>query len=157
MVTSSALHQLIRALHGHLIRTEDPGYNVARALRNGMIDKKPAFIVGCRDVTDIIAAANFAREQGLELSVRGGGHNVAGLAGMDQELMVDLSGMRGVEINRKTSTVLVQGGCSLGRCRPGNPVVWPGNARRYHINNGCRWVDTWWGVRLVKPWPWLEH
>ena len=71
--------ELAGALRGDLIRPEDPGYDEARAVYNGMIDKHPAAIARCRDVADVIACVRFAREHGVELAVRGGGHNAAGL------------------------------------------------------------------------------
>ena len=69
----STMQQL--ALRGQLIGPEDAGYDAARALYNGMIDKRPRLIARCADVADVIAAVNYGREQGLLIAVRGGGHN----------------------------------------------------------------------------------
>ena len=70
---------LAATVRGDVIRPGDPGYDEARAVYNGMIDKRPAAIARCRDVADVIACVRFAREHGAEIAVRGGGHNAAGL------------------------------------------------------------------------------
>ena len=82
--------ELAGALRGDLIRPEDPGYDEARAVYNGMIDKHPAAIARCRDAADVIACVRFAREHGVEIAVRGGGHNAAGLGVADDALVIDL-------------------------------------------------------------------
>src|SRR5690348_15428019 len=101
-------------LRGELIRPEDAGYGAARQLYNGMIDKRPALIARCVDVADVIGAVNFAREQGLTLAVRGGGHNGAGLASCDGGLVIDLSRMKGIRVDPAARTVRVEGGCVWG-------------------------------------------
>lgn len=83
-------------LRGELLTTEAADYDAARAVWNAMIDKRPALIVRCRGAADVIRAVNFAREHGLLLSVRGGGHSVAGTALCDGGMMIDLSLMRGI-------------------------------------------------------------
>src|SRR5262245_16752292 len=75
-------------LQGHLVRPNDDGYDEARAVWNGMIDRHPALIVRCANVQDVVAAVNFARENDLLLSVRGGGHNVAGHATNDGGMVI---------------------------------------------------------------------
>ena len=101
-------------LRGDLIRPEDRRYDEARAVWNGMIDRRPALIVRCAGTADVVAAVNFAREHGLLLSVRGGGHNVAGNAVNDGGLVIDLSAMRGVFVDPKRRTARVQGGATWG-------------------------------------------
>ncbi|MFZ0324480.1 MAG: FAD-binding oxidoreductase [Actinomycetes bacterium] len=103
---------LAGALRGTLILPEDDGYDDARAVYNGMIDKRPAAIARCCDAADVIACISFAREAGLTVSVRGGGHNAGGLGVWDGALVIDLSQMRGVDVDPATSTVRVQGGCT---------------------------------------------
>lgn len=81
---------------------------------NGLIDRKPAVIVRCSGVADVIAGVNFAREHGLTLSVRAGGHNVAGKAVNDGGVVIDLTQMRGVRVDPKARTARVQGGATWG-------------------------------------------
>ena len=82
---------LAATVRGELIQPGEPGYDEARAVYNGMIDKHPAAIVRCRDVADVIACVRFARQHGAEIAVRGGGHNAAGLGVADDALVIDLS------------------------------------------------------------------
>ena len=79
------------AFHGTLIGPEDPGYDDARAVYNGMIDRRPRLIARCADTADVIAAVGLARESGVPLAVHGGGHNAGGLGVADDALVVDLS------------------------------------------------------------------
>ena len=102
------------SLRGDLLLPGDPGYDEARALWNGMVDSHPAFVVRAAGPADVMAAVGFAREQGLELAVHGGGHNVAGYATTDGGLMLDLSPMDGVRVDRARRTVRVEGGATLG-------------------------------------------
>jgi hypothetical protein len=103
-----------RAFRGELIWPEDPGYEQARRVWNGLIDKHPALIARCTGAADVMVAVNFARERSLLLSVRGGGHNVAGKALCDDGLVVDLSLMRAVRVDPVRRTVQVQAGATLG-------------------------------------------
>lgn len=93
-----------------LLRPEDDGYDQARRIHNGLIDKRPALIARCLTTADVVDAVNLGREQGLEVSVRGGGHNVAGRAVSDGGLMVDLSMMKGIFVDPGRRTVRAQGG-----------------------------------------------
>ena len=106
-----ALAQLRQELHGRLIRPGDADYDAARSLYNGMIDKRPALIVRCADAADVSAAVRFAGQHGLTVAVRGGGHNGAGLGSVDDGLVVDLSDMRGVQVDAARREVRVEGGC----------------------------------------------
>jgi FAD/FMN-containing dehydrogenase len=98
-------------LRGELLRPADAGYDEARRLYNGMIDKRPALIARCADAADVVAAVNFGREHGLLIAVRGGGHNGAGLGSVDGGLVIDLSAMRAVEVDAARREVRVEGGC----------------------------------------------
>ena len=84
---------------GELIGPGDPGYEQARRVHNGLIDKHPALIARCHTVPDVLDAVNFGREQAAEISVRGGGHNVAGRAVTEGGLMIDLSLMKGIKVD----------------------------------------------------------
>jgi FAD/FMN-containing dehydrogenase len=95
---------------GQLLRPTDPAYDERRKVHNGLIDKRPAAIASCHGVADIVDAVQLARTLGLEVSVRGGGHNVAGRATIDHGLMIDLSPMKGVHVDPRTRTVRAQGG-----------------------------------------------
>jgi FAD/FMN-containing dehydrogenase len=100
-------------LRGSLIRRSDPQYNQERALYNAMIDKRPALIAKCAGVDDVVAAVNYGREQGLDIAVRGGGHNGGGLGSVDDGLVIDLSGLKGVEVDPDTRTARIGGGSLL--------------------------------------------
>src|SRR5207249_10128222 len=93
---------------------EDLGYDAARAVHNGLVDRRPALIVRCRTTNDVIAALSFARRAGLEVSIRGGGHNVAGRAVTDGGVMVDLAEMKGIAIDPDRATATAEGGVIWG-------------------------------------------
>ena len=97
-------------LSGDLLAPGDDGYDAARSVWNGAIDRRPFAICRCQSVEDVIASVRFAGTQGLPVSIRGGGHNVAGHAVCDGGLMIDLSPMRGVRVNPDTRSASVQGG-----------------------------------------------
>ena len=97
-------------LRGQVIRKGDPTYDEARAVWNGMIDKYPALIARCQGTADVITSVDFAREHDLPLSIRGGGHNVAGTAMCDDGLVIDLSAMNAVRVDPDERTAWVQGG-----------------------------------------------
>lgn len=101
-------------VHGDVVQPGDPGYDDARAVWNGMIDRRPAVIVRCSDADDVIAALAYARDHAIPLAVRGGGHNVAGSAVCDGGLVVDLSPMRDVEVDAARRRVRAQGGATIG-------------------------------------------
>jgi FAD/FMN-containing dehydrogenase len=101
-------------LRGQLLRPGDAGYDDTRSVWNAMIDRRPALIARCLGAADVVACVNFARENGLSLSIKGGGHNIAGLAVCDGGLMLDMSLMRGVWVDPRTRTARAQAGCVLG-------------------------------------------
>lgn len=107
------LDRLASQLRGRLILPQAPDYRSARTLWNGMIDRRPACVARCHGDDDVIAAVNFARDNGLPLAVRGGGHGVAGQALCDGGLVVDLSEMRETDVDPEGRTVRAQGGCTL--------------------------------------------
>ncbi|HEU0245577.1 MAG TPA: FAD-binding oxidoreductase [Gaiellaceae bacterium] len=111
-----ALQEFSAGVRGAVLRPGDKGYDDARAIWNGLIDRHPEVIVQCTGAADVVDAVNFAREQNLLLSIKGGGHNVAGNAVNDGGLVIDLSPMRGVHVDPSTQTVRVQGGATWGDC-----------------------------------------
>ncbi|WP_078843837.1 FAD-binding oxidoreductase [Streptomyces albus] len=113
-VAGAGGEELAARLRGRLLRPGDPGYEPARTLWNGMIDKRPALVARCRGEEDVAAAVDFARDHGLPLAVRGGGHGVAGQALCDGGLVIDLSEMREVTVDPEARTALAGGGCTLG-------------------------------------------
>jgi FAD/FMN-containing dehydrogenase len=112
--SSQEVEKLRESMRGPVITPVDAEYEGARRVWNGTIDKRPAAVAACHGVSDVIEAVNFAREQGLRVSVRGGGHNVAGTAVGDGGLVVDLSGLNFVHVDPATRRVRVGGGARLG-------------------------------------------
>ncbi len=110
----TAIQEFAARLRGSLLRPNHAGYEQARQVYNGMIDKHPALIAHCVDVADVIAAVNFAREHALTLAVRGGGHSGPGLGMCDDGLVIDLAGMKGIRVDPSARTVRVEGGCIWG-------------------------------------------
>jgi FAD binding domain/Berberine and berberine like len=113
-VATEAYEQLAAALRGDLISPADPGYDEARAVYNAMIDKRPAAIARCRDVADVVTCVRFGRDHGVEIAVRGGGHNAAGLGVSDDALVIDLSLLRSTTVSPQDHTVRADAGCTWG-------------------------------------------
>ena len=109
-----AIQGLSQQTRGDVLTAGDAGYDDARSIWNALIDRKPAVIVQCTGAADVVDAVNFAREQNLLLSIKGGGHNVAGNAVNDGGLVIDLSQMNGVHVDPSTQTVRAQGGATWG-------------------------------------------
>jgi FAD/FMN-containing dehydrogenase len=113
---AQAVAGLSERTRGPVLTPDTPGYDEARSIWNGLIDRLPALIVQCSGAADVVDAVNFAREQGLDLSIKAGGHNVAGNAVNDGGIVIDLSQMRGVTVDPAAQTVRVQGGATWGDC-----------------------------------------
>ena len=109
-----ALDALKARLRGAVLPAGEPAYDEARSVWNAMIDRRPAFIVKCLGVADVIACVQFAREHRIRLGVKSGGHNIAGLAIAEGGLQIDLSQMRGVWVDPAARVARAQGGCLLG-------------------------------------------
>jgi FAD/FMN-containing dehydrogenase len=114
MLEQNAIDDFATRLHGELLTPEAPDYDQARRLWNGMIDRRPALIARCSGVADIIEAVNFARNHDLQVAVRGGAHNVAGLATCDDGLMIDLSALKGIRVDPMAQTASTQPGVLWG-------------------------------------------
>jgi FAD/FMN-containing dehydrogenase len=102
------------AFRGTLFEPGDVGYDEARAVYNGMIDRRPRLVARCADSADVIAAVNLARETGTPLAIRGGGHNAGGLGTWDDAVVVDLSAIRAVRVDPASQTIRVEGGATWG-------------------------------------------
>src|SRR5262245_33089571 len=113
-MTDATTSAFAATLRGRLVTPGDSDYDAVRALYNGMIDKRPRLIARCVDVADVITAVNFARNEGVLLAIRGGGHNGPGLGSCDGGLLIDLSMMKSVRVDPATKTVRVEGGCTSG-------------------------------------------
>ena len=99
---------------GELLTPSDAGYDEARKVWNGAIDRRPALIARCRETADVVAALRLARERGLPVAVRGGGHGVSGMAVCDDGLVIDLSPMKRIAVDREARTARAQGGVLWG-------------------------------------------
>ena len=108
ILQEDTIRKFKESLRGELILSDNAGYDDARSIWNAMIDRRPALIVRCLGVTDVVTCVNFARERGLILSIKSGGHNISGLAVCEGGLMLDMSRMRGVWVNPSTRTARVK-------------------------------------------------
>ena len=144
-MTAIFVDQAIEALRadfrGELVAPGSPGYEETRRVRNGLIDRHPAVIARCSGTADVVAAVNFAREHDLLVSVRGGGHNVAGTATNDGGLVIDLSPMRGVRVDPAATHRPRPGRRHLGRRRPRDPALRAGHAGRRRLLDRRRRAD----------------
>ncbi|UQA62550.1 FAD-binding oxidoreductase [Polyangium aurulentum] len=113
-LAEAAIAPFAASLRGALLRPGEPGYDDARHLYNAMIDRRPALIARCAGPEDVAAGVAFAREHGLLLAIKGGGHNVAGSALCDGGLVLDLSGMRAVRVDPEARTARAEGGATWG-------------------------------------------
>jgi FAD/FMN-containing dehydrogenase len=112
--TDLPLDELAAGVRGALTLPSDPGYDEARAVYNGAVDRRPAALVRCADVADVIACVNFAREHDMALAIRGGGHHGGGFGVWDDALVIDLVGLRSTTVDPVAHTVRVDGGCTWG-------------------------------------------
>ena len=114
MKDAAGIAEFKNALRGAVIEQGDPGYEEARALYNGMIDKRPSAIARCANVADVIAAVKFGRSSGLIIAIRCGGHNGPGLGSVNDGLVIDLSAMKGIRVDPIARTARVDAGCTQG-------------------------------------------
>jgi FAD/FMN-containing dehydrogenase len=108
----ATIEELRQGVRGAVIAPGEAGYDEARAVWNGMIDRRPALVVRCAWVADVVAAVQFARSQDLEIAVRGGGHSLPGFSTTDGGLVIDLSPMRGVRVDSAGRRAVVEGGAT---------------------------------------------
>jgi FAD/FMN-containing dehydrogenase len=114
IAAAQAAHEELTGFKGELIGPEDSGYEEARAVFNAMIDRRPALIARATDADDVAMAVGFAREKGLPLAIRGGGHNGAGLGTVDDGVVIDLAQINDVEVDPDARTVTAGGGATWG-------------------------------------------
>jgi FAD/FMN-containing dehydrogenase len=146
---SPEIESLQAQLKGDLIDPAHPDYNSTRVIWNGMIDRRPAIIVRCRNAADVAAAVTFARDHHLTITIRSGGHNVAGYAVSDGGLMIDLSLMNGVRVSPSLDRAIVEGGATwgdvdaattpFGRATPGGLIAATGVAG-LTLSGGIGWL-----------------
>src|SRR4249919_3103672 len=147
--------ELAGQISGPVLGPEDAGYDAARAVHNGLIDRRPAVIVRCRKTSDVVAALALARREGLEVSIRGGGHNVAGRAVTDGGVMIDLAEMKGIAIDPDRSIATAEGGviwaelnaaaAEHGRAVTGGVISTTGIAG-YTLGGGLGWLMAKYGL-----------
>ena len=111
-MAGATVEALQEQVHGQVITERDDGYDEARKVYNAMHDRRPAVVVRCVDAGDVIAAVNFAREHGGDLSVRGGSHSAPGFGTNDGGVVIDLSPMKGIRVDPRARIVRAQGGCT---------------------------------------------
>jgi FAD/FMN-containing dehydrogenase len=111
--TTSNFENLDSSIQGQVILQGDVDYEESRKIYNGMIDKRPAVIVRCKNKGDVISAIKFANENNLEVAIRSGGHNGAGLGLVNNGMVIDLSMMKGIKVNAEERTAVVEAGCLL--------------------------------------------
>lgn len=113
-IDAERIQQFAAGVRGVVLQPGDAAYDDARAVRNGLIDRRPALIVQCHGTADVVDAVGFARDHGLLVSIRGGAHNVAGNAVNDGGIVIDLSEMRSVHVDPEHRVARVQGGATWG-------------------------------------------
>jgi FAD/FMN-containing dehydrogenase len=155
MTSTASAPPLEESFRGDVIRPADPRYDTARAVWNGMIDKRPALIARCTGVADVVAAIRYARANALPLAIRGGGHNVAGNAVCDDGLVVDLSPMKGIHVDPVRRIARVQAGVTwreldretqvFGLATPGGLISSTGVAG-LTLGGGFGWLSRTYGL-----------
>ncbi|MFG3349689.1 FAD-binding oxidoreductase [Streptomyces sp. NPDC048018] len=154
-LTDRALTGLREDLAGEVYLPGDPGYDEARTIHNGMIDRRPEVIAQCASQADVSNAILFGREAGLPIAVRGGGHSVAGTCVIDGALVVDLRRMHGVVVDPENMTVRVEGGATMGHldhaCQPFHVATTGGRVSTtgvggFTLGGGSGWLERKFGL-----------
>jgi FAD/FMN-containing dehydrogenase len=155
--STTALDALAERLHGELITPGDPTYDAARRVWNGMFDCRPAAIARVQGAVDVVAVVEHARETGLELAVRGGGHSAAGHSTVDDGIVLDLSGMKGVWVDPRARVARVQAGAlwrdvdretqAYGLAVPGGQISHTGVAG-LTLGGGIGWLSRCHGLTI---------
>ena len=130
--------ELAASFSGELLAPDSPGYDDARRVHNGLIDKRPGLVARCSNTADVRDAVNLGRDAGVEISVRGGGHNVAGLAATEGGLMIDLAPMRGIHVDPAARRVRGAGRRDVERVQPRGQRPRFGHDRWRDLHDGDR-------------------
>ena len=146
-VGEATLAELAEGLHGELVTPGSTEYDEARSIWNGAHDRRPAAVIRCAGVSDVIRGVDFARSEGLPLALRGGGHSIPGFSTTDGGVVLDLSPMKGIRVDPAARRVVAQAGClwsdldqetqEFGLALTGGLVSTTGN-RRVHPRRRCR-------------------
>ena len=112
--SNEKIEKLKNNVKGQIVLPDDPNYDEVREIWNAMIDRRPAVIVQCAEADDVLHALSYARENGLEISIRGGGHNIAGSALCDNGVLIDFSNMKTVRVDVQKRRAYVEPGATLG-------------------------------------------
>ena len=143
MEKEASLEKFKASLRGNLLRPGDPGYDDARKVYNGMIDRHPGLISRCVDVADVIASVRYAGETGMLTAVRGGGHNAGGLGICDDGIVIDLSRDERNPCKPEGANRPRRGRMHVGRCGPRHPRVRDGHPRRASCRRPVSGVSPW--------------
>ena len=141
-LASAFRRELGSGLRGQVISSGERGYDTARLVFNGMIDRHPLAVIRPLDASDVVRCISFARRHDLPLSVRGGGHSVAGHAVRDDAVMLDLSGMKALRVDPETRTVRAEPGLTLGEFDARHAGVRVGDDARSRVGDRDRRADT---------------
>jgi hypothetical protein len=155
IIATTSVDALRRSIRGEVIEPGDAGYDVARAVWNAMIDRRPALIVRCSGVADVLAAVQHARREDVPVAVRGGGHNVAGNAVCDGGLVIDLSPMKGIRVDPVRGRARADPGVTWGEfdhetqafglATPGGLISTTGIGG-FTLGGGMGWLSRRWGM-----------
>lgn len=146
-----ALNELRASVRGAILTPRDPCYDEARRVWNGMIDKRPSVIVRPHSTVDVMTSVRFAGDRGLEVSVRGGGHNIAGTSVAEGGLMIDMSSRRSVRVDPANRVVLVEGGATWGDVDHENSRLRTRGAERHRLHDRGRRLNAWKRLRMDFP------
>ena len=135
-LAGGAVRPLREQVRGRVITTDDEDYDEARAVHNGMFDKRPLAVLKAEQVGDVIAGVNLGQEHRLDLSVRGGVHSGPGYGTNDDGLVVDMSQMRTVRVDPGNMTARAGAGATSGGLQLRDARPWPGDNRRDHLDHG---------------------
>ena len=150
-VTAETMDAFAQGLKGSLIHPDGEGYADAISLWNGMIKKRPAVVIRPAGTPDVVRTVKFVRDHELELSIKGGGHNIAGLALSDGGITLDMSRLKGVVVDAERAGGARRSGLHPGRRRSGDPGARPRDDPRLRVRDRRGRADARWRVRLPDP------
>ena len=151
VIEKAVVQELANSLRGRLLLPSSEGYDQARKVWNGMIDKHPALIVQCEGPADVIHTVQLAHDYGLLTAVRGGGHNVAGKAVCEGGIMIDLSQMNGIRVDPKARIAWAEPGILLGTLDHETQLYGLATPAGVVSHTGRGRADTGWRLRAAEP------